>query len=320
MSETNILLESGTNELEIVEFFLDEARPSGDYRGFYGINVAKVLEILQMPELTDMPEVSHPAVLGAFNLREEIIPLIDLAGWLGKKRIQKEVPKVIVTEFNRTKSAFLVSGVTRIHRINWKEVEAPTGYVSSLTLNSITGVVKFTDRIIFILDMEKVCADLNPNALAVEEPTPILKKEIKRRAIKAVVADDSTMARKMITGILEKAGVTVTPLENGALAWQQLLSYKKTAAERNIPLQELVDIVVSDIEMPAMDGHSLTRRIKEDSTLKALPVILCSSIITETLHHKGIAVGADDQVSKAELGELVARVNTLTKKAQTAEA
>ena len=320
MSETNILLESGTNELEIVEFFLDEKRSSGDYRGFYGINVAKVLEILQMPELTDMPEVSHPAVLGAFNLREEIIPLIDLASWLGKKRIQKEVPKVIVTEFNRTKSAFLVSGVTRIHRINWKEVEAPTGYVSSLTLNSITGVVKFTDRIIFILDMEKICADLNPNALIVEEPTPVLKKEIKRRAIKALVADDSTMARKMITGILEKAGVTVTPLENGDLAWQQLLNYKKTSAERNIPLQELVDIVVSDIEMPAMDGHSLTRRIKEDSTLKALPVILCSSIITETLHHKGIAVGADDQVSKAELGELVARVNTLTKRAQTAEA
>lgn len=106
MSETNILLESGTNELEIVEFYLDEGRATGDYRGFYGINVAKVLEILQMPNLTEMPEAAHDAVLGAFNLRDEIIPLIDLASWLGKKRVEKEDPKVIVTEFNRTKSAF----------------------------------------------------------------------------------------------------------------------------------------------------------------------------------------------------------------------
>ena len=320
MAETNILLESGTNELEIVEFYLDEKREDGDYRGFYGINVAKVLEILQMPELTDMPEVSHPSVLGAFNLRDEIIPLIDLAGWLKKVRVQKEEPKVIVTEFNRTKSAFLVSGVTRIHRINWSEVEAPTGYVSSLTVNSITGVVKFTNRIIFILDMEKICADLNPDAIPVHEPSAALKKEIEQRKIKALVADDSTMARKMITGILEKSGVEVHAVENGDLAWQQLVSYKRTSQERDIPLQDLVDIVVSDIEMPAMDGHSLTRRIKEDPTLKALPVVLCSSIITETLHHKGIAVGADEQVSKAELGELVTKVHKLMKQIQPVNA
>ena len=161
MSETKILLESGTNELEIVEFYLDETRASGTYRGYYGINVAKVLEIIQMPNLTEMPEAAHESVMGAFNLRNEIIPLIDLAGWLHKKRSENEAPKVIVTEFNRTKSAFLVSGVTRIHRINWQEVEAPTNYVSSLTVNSITGVVKFTSRIVFILDMEKICLGLN---------------------------------------------------------------------------------------------------------------------------------------------------------------
>ena len=164
MVESNILLESGTNEVEIVEFYLDETRASGKYRGYYGINVAKVLEILQMPELTDMPEVSHPAVLGAFNLRQEIIPLIDLTAWLGKTRVENEPPKIIVTEFNRTKSAFLVSGVTRIHRISWNQVEAPTGYVSSLSVNSITGVVKFSGRIVFILDMEKICMALNADA------------------------------------------------------------------------------------------------------------------------------------------------------------
>jgi len=320
MSESNILLETGTNELEIVEFYLDEKRGDSNYRGFYGINVAKVLEIIQMPELTDMPEVSHPSVLGAFNLRDEIIPLIDLVGWLNKDRVETEAPKVIVTEFNRTKSAFLVSGVTRIHRINWSEVEAPTGYVSALTVNSITGVVKFTDRIIFILDMEKICADLNPDAIPVQEPTQALKDEIKQREIKALVADDSTMARKMISRILEKSGFTIHAVENGELAWQYLQNARRKSAEHNIPLQDFVDVVVSDIEMPAMDGHTLTRLIKEDPTLKALPVILCSSIITETLHHKGVAVGADAQVSKAELNDLVATVHGIMNQFQAVKA
>jgi len=319
MAETNILLESGTNELEIVEFYLDEGRETGDYRGFYGINVAKVLEIVQLPDLTEIPEAAHGSVLGAFNLRDEIIPLIDLTLWLKKKRVENEAPKVIVTEFNQTKSAFLVSGVTRIHRINWNEVEAPTGYVSSLTLNSITGVVKFTNRIIFILDMEKICMDLNPNAPPIEEPSEKFKKEIVQREIKALVADDSTMARKMISGILEKAGFKVHSVENGEIAWQYLLKLKRKALDQNVPLQDFVDIVVSDIEMPAMDGHSLTRQIKEDPILKALPVVLCSSIITETLHHKGIAVGADDQVPKAELSELVPRVYDLINRDTTVE-
>lgn len=311
MAESNILLESGTNELEIVEFYLDEDRGKDTYRGFYGINVAKVLEILQMPELTDMPEVSHPAVLGAFNLRDEIIPLIDLAAWLKKKRVDEAAPKIIVTEFNRTKTAFLVSGVTRIHRINWREVEAPTGYVSSLTVNSITGVVKISKRIIFILDMEKITAALNPDDVSMPEPAENVKEEIKQRRIKALVADDSSMARKMIVSILEKAGIHVHTVENGELALRYLQRCKQQAKDAELPIQDFVDIIVSDIEMPIMDGHTLTRQVKEDPFFQDVPVVLCSSIITETLHHRGIAVGADEQVSKAELNELVDKVYKL---------
>lgn len=316
MSETNILLKSGTNELEIVEFYLDENRAEGDYRGYYGINVAKVLEILQMPELTDMPEVSHPAVLGAFDLRDEIIPLVDLVEWLNKRREEKEPPKVIVTEFNQTKSAFLVSGVTRIHRINWNDVEAPTNYVSSLTVNSITGVVKFKDRIVFILDMEKICADLNPDAAPLKAPSPVIKEDIQQRQVKVLVADDSSMARNMISSILEKAGFRIHSVENGDLALKYLRTCRNKAKQTGSPLSSFVEAVVSDIEMPAMDGHTLTRMIKEDDELRDLPVVLCSSIITETLHHKGVAVGADDQVSKAELGELVGRVYALLDQAE----
>ena len=316
MSETKILLETGTNELEIVEFYLDEDRGERNYRGYYGINVAKVLEIIQLPELTEMPEVSHPAVLGAFNLRDEIIPLIDLAAWLGRTRTESEPPKVIVTEFNRTKSAFLVSGVTRIHRIGWKEVEAPTGYVSSLTVNSITGVVKFTDRIIFILDMEKICMELNPDAAPTAPAHEDITKTVKARGARALLADDSSMARNMISGILSEAGFMVHTEENGENAWQHLLAIKEQSAKTGRPLKDFIDIVVSDIEMPSMDGHTLTRSIKADHELRDLPVILCSSIITETLHHKGVSVGADDQVSKAELDELAARAVALLQRSE----
>lgn len=312
MVKTDILLESGTNELEIVEFYIDEKPKTDDavdkYRGFYGINVAKVLEIIRMPELTDMPEVAHPAVLGAFNLRNQIIPLIDLAQWLGKERVESEEPKVIVTEFNLTRSAFLVSGVTRIHRIGWDEVEAPTNYVSALTVNSITGVVKFTNRIVFILDMEKITADLNPDVGKADEPAPAAVEEVRLKHLRALVVDDSNMARKMVAGVLEKAGFEVVTAENGEQAWLKLASIRESVMEQNKPLNQFIDILVSDIEMPIMDGHNLTRRVKEDHTLKHLPVVLCSSIITDTLHHKGLAVGADDQVSKAELGELTGKV------------
>ncbi|WP_243545240.1 chemotaxis protein [Pseudodesulfovibrio tunisiensis] len=314
MTSTGILLESGTNELEIVEFYLDETREDGSgYRGYFGINVAKVLEIIRQPELTDMPDTSHPAVLGAFNLRDEIIPLIDLAKWLGKKRSDSDVLKVIVTEFNRTKSAFLVSGVTRIHRINWKQVEAPTKYVSSLTVNSITGVVRFGSRIVFILDMEKICVDLNPALEPTETAPEALTTEVSNRHVKVVVADDSSMARRMIAHILEKAGYTVHSVENGEQAWSYLQAQSRKCLEFGDALSDHVDAVVSDIEMPVMDGHTLTRRIKEDAMLRNLPVVLCSSIITDTLHHKGISVGADAQISKAELNELAETVFRLVK-------
>lgn len=311
MGKTDILLESGTNELELVEFFLDETAKGGQekgYRGFYGINVAKVIEIIRLPELTEMPETSHPAVLGAFNLRNEVIPLIDLAKWLGKERAESEEPKVIVTEFNQTRSAFLVSGVTRIHRIGWAEVEAPTNYVSALTVHSITGVVKFSKRLVFLLDMERITSELNPPLAAPPPMAPELVAKIRERKLKAFVVDDSAMVREMVAGVLRDSGFDVLTAENGKEAWESLETLRGKAEQEDRSVHDYLDIVVSDIEMPVMDGHNLTKRIKEDHLLKTLPVLLCSSIITEALYNKGISVGADDQVSKAELGALAGKV------------
>lgn len=311
MGKTDILLESGTNELELVEFFLDETGKEGQekgYRGFYGINVAKVIEIIRLPKLTEMPETSHSAVLGAFNLRNEVIPLIDLAKWLGKERAESEEPKVIVTEFNQTRSAFLVSGVTRIHRIGWAEVEAPTNYVSALTVHSITGVVKFSKRLVFLLDMERITSELNPPIAAPPPMAPEIVAKVRERKLKAFVVDDSAMVREMVAGVLRDSGFDVTTAEHGKQAWQRLEKLRERAEQEGRSVHDYLDIVVSDIEMPVMDGHNLTKRIKEDHLLKTLPVLLCSSIITETLHNKGVSVGADDQVSKAELDALAGKV------------
>lgn len=309
--QTNILLETGTNELEIVEFYIEENSREKDgesYKGHYGVNVAKVLEILRMPEITDMPDVSHPAVLGAFNLRSKIIPLVDLGKWLNKDRVESEPPKVIVTEFNQLKSAFLVSGVTRIHRISWEDVEAPDKYMSSLTGNSITGVVKMENRIIFVLDLEKIVSDLNPEAQLKLDDTVDWSTE---HHYKALIADDSTLIREMMKDLLRKASFQVEATTNGRECWNRLLALKAKAEESGRPLTDFVQVLVSDIEMPMMDGHNLTRRIREDPVLRQLPVILFSSLITDKLRHKGESVGADDQISKPEMTRLAQKAVSL---------
>ncbi|MEW5772176.1 MAG: chemotaxis protein [Thermodesulfobacteriota bacterium] len=309
MAQTNILLEAGTNELEIVEFYLEEAGPDGvSYKGYYGVNVAKVLEIIRKPKITEMPETSHPAVLGAFNQRSHIIPLIDLANWLSKERVEKEPPKVIVTEFNRVTSSFLVSGVTRIHRISWEEVEPPNTYVSTLSNNSITGVVKLEGRIVFILDLEKIIADLNPSLGLRLDDTKKWKSDV---AYKALVADDSALVREMLKDLLQKAGFLVEAVHNGREAWERLAAFKAKAEAEKRPITDFVQVLVSDIEMPAMDGHNLTKRVKEDPVLRVLPVMLFSSLITDKLRHKGQAVGADEQISKPEVSTLAIRAKEL---------
>jgi len=317
MSNTNILLESGTNELEIVEFYLEEPTASGKtYVGYYGVNVAKVLEIIRLPKVTEMPQTPHPCVLGTFNLRNKVVPLVDLSLWLGKDRSDNASDKVVVTEFNRVISAFRVSGVTRIHRLSWEQIEPPSVQVQAYSGNSVTGVIQLESRVVFILDMEKIVADLNPE-LALKELDEVAfvesQKELpdKDMVFKALIADDSTTIRRMIGTSLEKAGFEVTRTINGRIAWEQLVAWKTASAEENRPITDFVHILVSDIEMPAMDGHSLTRKVKEDPVLKRLPVILFSSLITDSLRHKGEAVGADDQVSKPEMLQLAEKARAL---------
>ncbi|MGE4296564.1 MAG: chemotaxis protein [Desulfovibrionaceae bacterium] len=313
MAQTNILLESGTNELEIVEFYLDEVMPGGEtYTGYYGVNVAKVLEIIRMPKVTEMPQHSAPSVLGSFNLRNKVVPLIDLSRWLGKPKNKRDDSKVIVTEFNSVINAFEVSGVNRIHRLSWEQIEQPSRQVMSFSKDSVTGVVKMDNRVIFILDMEKIIGDLNPK-LALREVVEYDFSETDAADVplKALIADDSNTIRRMIQTSLEKANFEVTATINGQEAWDTLLNYKAMAAETGAELSDYLQLIVSDIEMPAMDGHTLTKRIKDDPVFKRIPVILFSSLITESLRHKGQQVGANDQVSKPDMHELADRARNL---------
>jgi two-component system chemotaxis response regulator CheV len=215
---------------------------------------------------------------------------------------------VIVTEFNKVTTAFMVSGVTRIHRLSWEAVEPPNNYVSSLSGDSITGVVKLEDRIVFMLDLEKIVADLNPQ-LGLRLDTSIDWKAGQR--YRALIADDSALVREMLRDLMEKANFDVEVVNTGLQAWERLQHLKAKAEQEGKNISDYVQVVVSDIEMPTMDGHNLTKRIKEDSGLRHLPVLLFSSLITDKLRHKGEAVGADDQISKPEVGQLAMRAKSL---------
>ena len=316
----SILLETGTNELEVIEFYIEEALPDGSvYRGYYGMNVAKVLEIIRRPTITGVPSKHHPAVLGTFNLRGRVLPLVDLARWLGKPQIESDALKVIVSEFSGVVTAFLCSGVTRIHRLTWNQVEAPGKHLRDYSKDSITGVIRFEDRIMFILDMEMIITSMDTklDMSKRSEEAGIIEANAQGEAVPdahafhVLIADDSSSIRNMIAATLERVGYRVTRTASGQEAWDVLNLWKKEADDENITIHDKVQLVISDIEMPEMDGHTLTRKIKNDPAFSTLPVVLFSSLITEALRHKGQSVGADDQISKPDLPTLTQRVRSI---------
>jgi len=314
MSQTNILLDAGTNELEVVEFYLDEE----GYRGHYGVNVAKVLEIIREQPVTSMPQMRHPAVLGAFPHRDgRVVPLVDLAMYLGKKREATQEPKIIVTEFNNIITGFLVSGVNRIHRLSWQEVEAPGNFLQNMSRNAITGVVRLEGRVVFILDMEAIVGELDP-ALAIRLDGSLTDPAGAGVIYTVLHADDSGNVRNLVKRLLEESGrFQVIQTSNGEEAWNTLLKFKREEEQGGTPVKERVQAVISDIEMPQMDGLSLCRHIKEDPMLRYLPVALFSSLITDRLEHKGDSVGADAQFAKPDLQVLSEKVLQLVVSGQS---
>ena len=314
MTQPHILLESGGDELEIIEFYIEEHLPNGEsYCGYYAMNVAKVLEIIRMPEVTSVPSKHDNAVLGTFNLRGRVLPLVDLAVWLHKNAVPNDAPKVIVSEFSGIVTAFLVSGVTRIHRITWKQVEPPGQHAQNYSRESITGMVRIDEHhILFILDMEKIVASMDPRHADTHFQADMVDVDTTdAHQFHLLVVDDSTALRNLIKDTLTKAGYSVTTAANGREAWDYLQDLKAQTQAEGIPITEKLHVVISDIEMPEVDGHTLTKNIRADTVLQQLPVVLFSSIITDALRRKGESVGADDQISKPDLPGLTKRMRAV---------
>lgn len=285
MAQSEILLEAGTNELEIIEFFIDE----GSERGLtsYGVNVAKVLEVIESPGLVPIPGAPHPCFMGTIPLRDLVLPVLDLAVWLGLPRVRRPHEIILVTRFNSRTTGFLATGVTNIHRFHWRDVEPPHRSITSLATNCVTGLVRQEGRFILLLDLEKIIFELD-DALPDDAPPPSAKR------LTALVVEDSGVMRHMIRERLDAANFEVTLIGNG----QQALELLQRPDGRQ------PDIVISDIEMPLLDGYTLTRRIRETPALSGLPVVLFSSLVTDELRHKGHSVGADAQISKPQFGDL----------------
>ncbi|EPY2302949.1 chemotaxis protein [Clostridium sporogenes] len=292
--ETNILLESGTGEVEIIEFLVNNKH--------YAINVIKVKEVIEVDNVTKVPQ-SDPAIEGLILCREKIFPLIDLSYILGQKSTSKKKFKTIICEFNRVSVAFKIDEIVAVHRIGWDKILKPDDIAANPL---VIGNILLKDKIILLLDFEKIVTDINPSTGISEER--IVNVDYKDRShIKVFLADDSSLIRKLLKDTLTKAGFKkLTIFDDGKQALDKLL---KLVEKKGEDFTEDVQILITDIEMPQMDGHTLTRKVKEHPILKRLPVIIFSSLITNDLKHKGTSVGADAQLSKPDIGELVSIID-----------
>ncbi len=293
-----ILLESGTNEIEIMKFKIQ-----GE---FYGINVAKVKEIMMAAKVKVMPH-AHPAVEGIFKPRDILITVIDLGFYLTNEYLEhKSRDLFIVTNFNKMTVAFRVQSIEGISRISWKDIQKPDKTLTHGEEGVATGIAQCAGELVTILDFEKIVAEIAPQ-------TTIQLSEVEQMGDRPlcnnplVIAEDSILLQKMIDDALSRAGFTdVKNFNNGQEAWDYLKSISHDS-----DLYDKVNLVITDIEMPEMDGHRLTKLIKEDERLKQLPVVIFSSLIDEQMRIKGEALGADEQLTKPEIGNLVHVIDRL---------
>ncbi len=297
-----ILLESGTNEIEVMEFTINES--------LYGINVAKVKEILVSQPVKHMPH-AHPAVEGIFKPRDKVITVVDLPTYLmGELGEKKSKDLFIITNFNKMNIAFRVHTVVGISRISWKSIQKPDKTVAGGNEGIATGIAQCGDDLVTILDFEKIVAEIAPETTIQMSEIESLGERQRSEAV-ILVAEDSVLLSKMIEEALHKSGYVNTRMfPDGSKLWDYLNSLR---GHEN--LDDEVGLIITDIEMPQMDGHRLTKLVKDDKDFKHLPLIIFSSLITEEMRRKGKELGADEQMSKPEIGHLVRVIDHLLEEA-----
>jgi two-component system chemotaxis response regulator CheV len=309
----NILLEVGTNELEVITFYLEWLDPlSGEItRSSYGINAAKVRELVAMPEEVTEIINSPPCVKGVFLLRNRTIPLVDLCEWFSYKvNISPEARKlwvVIVAELNGKPFGFITHGVDKVYRISWKQISPPPEMIASS--QSITGICQVNEQLIQMIDFERITAAIDPSMVIRSKRGDDAAVMIKQKFHRAVlIADDSKVVLIQLTKTLENAGFKVISHSDGQAAWDYLENLR-----RENELEQSILAIISDIEMPRMDGHHFCLLVRKQPAYDKIPFILFSSMINEALRRKGESVGADDQITKPELDQLTDRIQEVVK-------
>lgn len=290
-SKHEILLESGTNEIEIMKFTIGG--------NLYGINVAKVREIMISAPVKPMPH-AHAAVEGIFKPRDAVLTVVDLPKYLGDSQEKNPKDIFIVTNFNKMFIAFRVHTVDRISRISWTDIQKPDKTVSGGAESVATGIAQCDGELVTILDFERIVAEIAPEtSIQVSEVEQLGPRERNDKPI--WVAEDSILLSKMIADSLRKANyVNLHMFSNGLELWESL-----SALPQDGILERDVALIITDIEMPQMDGHRLTKLIKDNQRFQAIPLIIFSSLISEEMRIKGRQLGADEQLTKPEIGHLV---------------
>ncbi len=295
-TQPTILLESGTNELEILVFTLRGQR--------YGVNVAKVREVIEPVQITCLPE-THEAVVGVFQLRDTVTPLVDLK--VALKQTPTDAPttgKTIIMEFNDVRVGFLVDTVEQIYRVNWNDVSAMPD-LDGVNDAPLTSIAHIKESMVLMLDFEQIVFNIGGIDLFEEHASRMSSRE-NRSDIRILFAEDSRAMRALITTNLTKADYSnVTVCVDGQEAWDKL----EEEVQKNGKVT--YDILITDIEMPRIDGLHLTKKLKEHEKMKHLPVVIFSSLVSIDNEKKCASVGANAQITKPQLDQLVTLIDGL---------
>ncbi len=301
-------LKVGSNEMELVDFRIYKKEGDKIYEGIYGINVSKVREIIKVPKLTELPGTPD-YIEGIFDLRDVVIPVVNLAKWMGIEEPEdaRKNARVIITEFNNVLIGFIVHEAKRIRRISWSDIEPATFASGSGALDGskITGVTRIEDdAVLLILDLESVVQDLGLYEPDVDD----IPQEVEKFNGMALVLDDSLTARKIVKDALEKMGFDVIEASDGEDALQKL---EELYGIYEDDLHNKLKIIVSDVEMPRMDGFHFAARVKDDERFSSIPIVFNSSISDHFSEGRGLEAGGEGYLVKFQANQFydeVARV------------
>lgn len=310
MKKADNVLQVGSNEMELVDFRIYKQEDGHVYEGIYGVNVAKVREIINIPKLTELPG-SPEYVEGIFDLRGVVIPVVNLAKWMNITTPDSRTikPRVIITEFNNILIGFIVHEAKRIRRINWKDIEPASFSVKAggaFDKTKITGVTKIeNDDVLLVLDLEAIVEELG----LFDVNTEVFNNAEKYSGL-ALILDDSATARKIVKETMTKMGFTVIEAKDGEDGLSKL---EEIAAQYGRMLKDNLKIIISDVEMPRMDGFHFASRVKSDERFKYVPIIFNSSISDDFSNMRGAQAGGEAYLVKFDANKFHDEISRVIK-------